>query len=84
MTDQATRDLLARGNVFSSSAGYVPVDSGSRDKTDYNANIPDKGGVVYTGSDPYQQQVGICAKKIFCHPSENLTSIIQVESWTIK
>lgn len=59
MTDQATRDLLARGNVFSGSAGYVPVDSGSRDKTDYNANIPDKGGVVYTSSDPYQQQVGI-------------------------
>ncbi|XP_063707051.1 filamin-A isoform X3 [Culicoides brevitarsis] len=57
MTDQATRDLLARGNVFN--AGYVPVDSGSRDKTDYNANIPDnKGGVVYTNSsaDPYQQQ----------------------------
>lgn len=67
MTDQATRDLLARGNVFSGrgdagSAAYVPVDTGSRDKTDYNANIPDnKGGVVYTSSDPYQQQqqVGI-------------------------
>lgn len=64
MTDQATRDLLARGNVFSGrgdagSAAYVPVDTGSRDKTDHNANIPDKGGVVYTSSDPYQQQVGM-------------------------
>lgn len=65
MTDQATRDLLARGNVFSGrgdagSAAYVPVDTGSRDKTDYNANIPDnKSGIVYTTSDPYQQQVGI-------------------------
>uniref|UniRef100_A0A336M1N1 CSON010354 protein n=1 Tax=Culicoides sonorensis TaxID=179676 RepID=A0A336M1N1_CULSO len=61
MTDQATKDLLARGNVFSGrgdagSGGYMPVDSGSRDKTDYNANIPDKSGVVYTSSDPYQQQ----------------------------
>lgn len=73
MTDQGTKDLLARGNVFGgrADAGFVPAPTVPRD---YNANITGQGNGAY--SDPYsqyQQVRVICLIRVRNHAKKLIT-----------